>query len=99
MKNISLRFNRGRFAELLALQSSRIIAVLLLAAAAWLGLFLKTQLVDTIYFPKEISESEIIARQQKINTALFDQSLAGFQSKISAQHEDISALNNPFTSP
>jgi len=98
MRKPPLHISRSRIIELIGMQSLRILAVLILGIFVYVAFFLKTNLVDTVYSPQAIPESEITARQQRVNAKLFEQELNEFQKKTNTSGDDLSTIRNPFTS-
>lgn len=98
MKSSSRRFFKPT-TVLHALISSTnwIVLLIVLAAVVFVGLSAYTNYYQVIISPKAISESDITARQQKVNIPLLEVIVASYTSKVSAPPVTYTGTRTPFS--
>jgi hypothetical protein len=75
----------------------RVVCLLAVVAIILIGLFLKTSVYDVVVSPRPIDDSEISARQQRVNISLFQTISAQYDQKKQTPPLVIDGIKNPFT--
>ncbi len=90
------KFNRSFFRYFFVIRSNIVLAGIIVITLAFIGMYLKSHLLDTILHPAAISDSVVTARQQKINILSFNTTLQNYTAKKAAPKLEVGTLHNPF---
>lgn len=98
MKSSSQRFFKPAVVLHTFIRSTNwIVLLVVLAAVAFVGLSAYANYYQVIISPKAISESDITARQQKVNIPLLEVIVASYSNKVSAPPVTYTGTRIPFS--
>lgn len=96
MKFPSFKFNKVSIGKLIVFNTYRILLVIILVAIVYFSLFFNQYFIQTVIIPAEIPETDIIARQIKVDLNLFQSILNDYSEKTSGEVADFGDVRNPF---
>jgi len=93
---MKISFSKKSLPKLLKQRLGLIIYISIFLVIIWLGYFTYQNLYLTVIAPKEIDQSEIIAKKQKVNLELFNTINQKIVNKKDISSEALLEIKNPF---